>query len=397
MKKLKIKTFILLSVILSVFLIFVLFIFNISTYNNEYNDVLKKIQIISNKHNLLSPDRENLSNNPILIDMDIYIISFDRIGNVRNIINYSNDGLSDTEIINIVNNNLKIGKIGNLYIDKYLFSFNNQNELIIMNNTNVRNFLISNIIRSIIVFIIIEFIIIYMAYILTKWLTKPVEESFVKQKQFIYDASHELKTPLAIIMASAETYESNPKEKKWLNNIKEESSRMNKLVINLLELSKTEDLNEKVIYSRNNISKIIEKKALSFESLIYENELTLITEIESNIELNCDSEKIKELLSILLDNAIKHGYKKSNITVKLYKEKNTIILEVINRGDSIAIEDRKKIFERFYRVDESRNRSEGRYGLGLSIAKNIVLNHNGSIMVDCKNGYTIFKIIFKQN
>ena len=198
-------------------------------------------------------------------------------------------------------------------------------------------------------------------------------------------------------MASAETYEDNPKEKKWLNNIKEESNRMNNLVLKLLDLSKTENLKEKVIYSKVNLSKIINNKAMSFESLMFENKLSLVTEIEKNIEFECDQDKIKELLSILIDNAIKHGYEDSEIKVRLYLEKNNINLEVINRGDAIDSEDKIKIFERFYRVDKARNRSDGRYGLGLAIAKNIVEAHNGNITVECNDGYTTFKVIFKRN
>lgn len=398
MNKLKNKTFFLISSILSVFLLFILIVFNVSIYNNEYNDIKDKIERISNKQSILSPDRDNLSNNPILIGMDIYIISFDRFGNVRNISNYSNDGVSNEEIVNIVNSsNINPNKIGNLYTSKYLFSFNHKNELIIINNIKERNYLISNNIKSIILFIIVEILVLYVSYVLTKWLIKPVEESFIKQKQFIYDASHELKTPLSIIMASAETYEENPKEKKWLNNIKEESNRMNKLVLSLLDLSKTDELKENIIYSRINLSKIINNKAMSFESLMYENKLSLELDIEKNIFFECDSDRIKELLSILIDNAIKHGYEDSEIKVRLYLEKNNINLEVINRGDAIDSEDKIKIFERFYRVDKARNRSDGRYGLGLAIAKNIVEAHNGNITVECNDGYTTFKVIFKRN
>lgn len=398
MKKLKKKTCILLATILSLFLVFILIAYNISIYNNEYNKIMNTIEKISSKQNILSPDRDNISNKPILIDMDVYIISFDRFGNVKNIVNYTNDGLSNEEIMSIVNNNnIKIGNIGNLYTNKYISAFNHQNELIIINNYRERNYLISNIIKSIIAFIILELISIYIAYKLAKWLIKPAEKSFQAQRQFICDASHELKTPLAIILASIETYEQNPKEKKWLNNIKEESIRMNKLVLNLLDLSKTEDLKENVIYNKINISKLINNKAMTFESLMFENKLTLQTKIENNIELICDQDRIKELISILLDNAIKHSYDNSKIVVKLYKQKNDINLEVINRGDPIPLEDKNKIFERFYRVDKSRNRNEGRYGLGLAIAKNIIENHNGKITVDCKNGYTTFKVIFKQN
>ena len=171
---------------------------------------------------------------------------------------------------------------------------------------------------------------------------------------------------------------------------------MNKLVTDLLDLAKSENIDNKRNYSINNLSKIIEKTTLTFESLIYENKLTMENNIEDNIMFNCNSDKIRELLGILLDNAIKHSLEESKITVNLYSEKNNIILEVKNKGESIPKEDQGKIFDRFYRVDESRNRNDNRYGLGLAIAKNIVTSHNGKISVSCKNGYTTFKVIFKQ-
>ena len=134
-------------------------------------------------------------------------------------------------------------------------------------------------------------------------------------------------------------------------------------------------------------------KSLIGYNTVYSN---VINNIEDNIMFNCNSDKIRELLGILLDNAIKHSLEESKITVNLYSEKNNIILEVKNRGESIPKEDQGKIFDRFYRVDESRNRNDNRYGLGLAIAKNIVTSHNGKISVNCKNGYTTFKVIFKQ-
>ena len=249
---------------------------------------------------------------------------------------------------------------------------------------------------SLLIFILLEILIIYVSNTLTKWLTKPVIESFSKQKQFIVDASHELKTPLAIITASAESLEMEPTEKKWLDNIKSESERMNKLVTDLLDLAKSENMEIKEKYNINNLSKIIEKTSLTFESLIYENKLEIEDNIDKDIMFSCNPDKIRELLGILLDNAIKHSTKNSKITVNLYKDKNNIILEVKNKGKEITKEDQEKIFDRFYRVDESRNRSDNRYGLGLSIAKNIVISHNGKISVNCKNGYTTFKVIFKQ-
>lgn len=188
--------------------------------------------------------------------------------------------------------------------------------------------------------------------------------------------------------------EQDDKNHKWLENIKSETDRMNKLVIDLLSLARLEkDKNE---YSTINLSKLIEKTLLPLESLMYENNIKLDYQLDDTIEYNCNQEQIKQLLVILLDNAIKHSSKKGKIIVNLEKFKNDIIIEVKNKGKAIPEEERTKIFERFYRGDQSRNRDSNRYGLGLSIAKGIVNNHNGKITILCNEGYTTFKIVLKQ-
>lgn len=404
MKKLKNKTFTILLIILTIFILSLLIIFNVELYQRELNDVKDNLREIENIHNNYYIVNDNViigGNNmkPIFINANVYVISFDKLNNITNIISYTDNGLNNAEIIQLALNFISTNKkydIGNLYTDKYAYYLTNRNNLIIMDNTLINNKLGDYFRMSLLIFILLEIIIIYISSRITKWLTKPVIESFSKQKQFIVDASHELKTPLAIITASAESLELEPKEKKWLNNIKSEAERMNKLVTDLLDLAKSENIDNKRNYSINNLSKIIEKTTLTFESLIYENKLTMENNIEDNIMFNCNSDKIRELLGILLDNAIKHSLEESKITVNLYSEKNNIILEVKNRGESIPKEDQGKIFDRFYRVDESRNRNDNRYGLGLAIAKNIVTSHNGKISVSCKNGYTTFKVIFKQ-
>ena len=404
MKKLKNKTFTILLIILTIFILSLLIIFNVELYQRELNDVKDNLREIENIHNNYYIVNDNViigGNNmkPIFINANVYVISFDKLNNITNIISYTDNGLNNAEIIQLALNFISTNKkydIGNLYTDRYAYYLTNRNNLIIMDNTLINNKLGDYFRMSLLIFILLEIIIIYISSRITKWLTKPVIESFSKQKQFIVDASHELKTPLAIITASAESLELEPKEKKWLNNIKSEAERMNKLVTDLLDLAKSENIDNKRNYSINNLSKIIEKTTLTFESLIYENKLTMENNIEDNIMFNCNSDKIRELLGILLDNAIKHSLEESKITVNLYSEKNNIILEVKNRGESIPKEDQGKIFDRFYRVDESRNRNDNRYGLGLAIAKNIVTSHDGKISVSCKNGYTTFKVIFKQ-
>ena len=385
------KIFHLLIIILTVFLSSIFVVFNLSIYNKEYNDLKEKFMVIN------STIQKN-SYNPIFMENDVYVVVFNRDGKIEKIINYSTNNLTENEVNDLVKAYKKINtnRIESLYTSDYVFMINNDGNLIIVNNTNTKSYLLKELFESIIVFILLETIQIIISLNITKKIVKPVNEAFIRQKQFIYDASHELKTPIAIISASVEMLEKNPKEKKWLDNIKTENERMNKLVISLLDLSKSENIKENEVYTNINISKVIKNKALTFESIIYENNLELVIDVDKDIMFNCNEDRIKELLNILLDNAIKHSLPNSEITVKLYKEKSNIYLSVKNKGEEIPVNEREKIFERFYRLDKSRNRNNNRYGIGLSIAKNIVINHNGTISVNCKDGYTTFIVNFKQ-
>lgn len=386
------KIFHLLIIILTTFLSSIFIAFNLSIYNKEYNDLKEKFMIIN------STIQKN-SYNPIFMENEVYVVIFNRAGNIDKIINYSSNDLTDSEIKELVINNVnKINskKIESLYTSDYVFMETKEGNLIMVNNTSTKSYLLKELFKSILVFITLETIQVIISLNITKRIVKPVNEAFIRQKQFIYDASHELKTPIAIISASAEMLEKNPKEKKWLDNIKTENNRMNKLVISLLDLSKSENIKENEVYTNVNLSKVIKNKALTFESLIYENSLELDVDVANDIMFNCNEDRIKELLSILMDNAIKHSLPNSQITVKLSKEKNNIYLSVKNKGKEIPVSEKEKIFERFYRLDKSRNRDDNRYGIGLSIAKNIVINHNGTISVNCKDGYTTFIVNFKQ-
>ena len=258
MKKLKFKTFIILLIILTLFIISLLVIFNYQLYQRELNDVkkdLKEIETIHNNYYIVNDDVIIDGNNmkPMFINANVYVISFDSIHNITNITSYTDKGLSNAEIIKLAIDFLNTNKkydIGNLYTSRYAYYLTNKNNLIIMDNYIINNKLGDYFRMSLLIFILLEILIIYVSNILTKWLTKPVIEAFSKQKQFIVDASHELKTPLAIITASAESLEMEPTEKKWLDNIKSESERMNKLVTDLLDLAKSENMEIKEISKR---------------------------------------------------------------------------------------------------------------------------------------------------
>lgn len=413
MKKLEDKVFYVLILIFTIFLFTILFIVNAQSYTREKTNIENNLMKMGNplregrkdkefqfeRENTEQPNTENIERR-IFMDSVIYTVNFDENDNITEIITHTENGISNSEMndlaLKIINlENRKGRKIGNLYIDRYSYAFKENNQLIISDNEQASLRLKNELKTSLVMFVLLEIIIIYVSKKLTKWITKPANEALEKQKQFIQDASHELKTPIAVILASSEALEDDYQEK-WINNIKSESERMNTLIMNLLDLSKLENIDDEKLYAINNVSKITQNSCLTFESLMFEKNINFQSNIEDNITLKCDPNQIKQLISIIVDNAIKHSEKEGEIIVNLKNQKNDIILEIINKGKPIPEDMREKIFERFTRVDESRNRADNRYGLGLAIAKRIVENHNGKISANSKDGYTTFKINFKK-
>ncbi|WKY45895.1 ATP-binding protein [Eubacteriaceae bacterium ES2] len=238
-------------------------------------------------------------------------------------------------------------------------------------------------------------IFFFIAIFLAKILTKPVEEAFEKQKQFISDASHELKTPISVISINADVLENEIGENKYLSYIKMESNRMDYLVNDLLTLARMDSIKNRDYYKVFDLSQVTEGVSLTFESCAYELNKILQIDIQKNIMLYGDSEKIKQLLSILVDNAIKYASDCGMIRVSLEMKNDERHLSVFNTGEGISLSERNKIFERFYRVDASRSKKTGGYGLGLAIAKSIVEQHGGKIWVEGETGKWIsFEILF---
>jgi signal transduction histidine kinase len=228
---------------------------------------------------------------------------------------------------------------------------------------------------------------------LARWAVKPINSAWEKQKQFVADASHELKTPIAIIEANTDVVLSNPddlvkEQSKWLEYIKNETQRMTKLVQQLLFIAKFDSGEERLVFENFDISELVSGMCLVFEPLIFEKGKALETGIDPDLKINGDADKIKQLVTILIDNAIKHSDENGKVYVALTeeKQKGKVKLIVANTGEPIPQESQDKIFERFYRVDKSRARATGGSGLGLSIAKTIVENHKGSINVYSRPG-----------
>lgn len=234
-------------------------------------------------------------------------------------------------------------------------------------------------------------ILLLISIYLTNKTIEPIKESFEKQKQFIADASHELKTPLAIIRTNTSLVLSN-KDKtvnsqiKWINYINNQTERMAKLIDEMLSLTKLDTGREIIEFSIFDLSKLLNNILLTFEAVIFESKIELETNISDDIFIKGDKESIKKVCIILLDNAIKYTNTNGKISVFLNLNKSRVKLIVKNTGDGIKNEELDKIFERFYRIDSSRARETGGYGLGLSIAKSIIESHNGRIYAESNLG-----------
>lgn len=416
-KKLSNKIFYTLILILSISILTVVGIFNIQNYYEQEKSINNSLNVsITKKDRKVIPptkiddasepvddvthNNEDMRNRNIkFMDSVIYTILLDDNNNILEVINHSNNETSSEKISSIAkkilsNKNIKDRYIGNLYLSDYSYAYSKGDTLIILDNSKIKSSLLLSLEVSLFIFIILEILVIVLSKYLTIWIIKPVKESFAKQKQFIADASHELKTPLSVIVASSEAIDITNQNSKWLKNIEYEANRMNLLISKLLDLAKSERM-EEIVLVNNNLSKTIELSLLTFEGRAFEKDIKLSYEIEDNINILMDEDSIKELVEILLDNAIKHSKKNGSIKVSLKKDSQVTLL-VQNEGDPIPKGEEEKIFERFYRVDKSRNRKDNRYGLGLAIAKNIVLSHKGKIKASSLDGITTFQVTFKK-
>ena len=380
--KLKKKIFWIIQISLTSIIVGVIVLYSILSYKDSINSATMMMD------RLTGDDGKNIEKPQEMIEVDgIYKFSINNNFKIFRETQETSDEIRNYAIT--VSKGISESGIIGKYVYKVRKLGNNEINVTLMESESMVLNIKLKIIFSVSIGIISIIVIYIIAKKVSKTIVKPVEETLERQKQFISDASHELKTPLAVIEANSEVLEDKVGKNKWITYIQNEIQSMNKLVNELLLLAKMEDTTFNN-YKKFDLSKEIKMIISVFESMAYEKQINLITNIQDNIEFTGDKEDVKHILSTLIDNAIKHTPKNKDIIVELSKEKNEINLQVKNAGEPIPKEEQSKIFERFYRVDKARNREEKRYGLGLAIAKQTVEKYKGTIEVNCKGGITNF-------
>lgn len=301
-------------------------------------------------------------------------------------LNYTEDEISEIVLL-VLSDKKPAGKIENFqYLktpSKYgtylLCILNRAEDYRILHQLHVYAFF------TIFVAMLVSFLV---AILLSKIALAQTEQAFKRQKRFIADAGHELKTPIAVIGANIDVLsaDKNLNSNKFFQYIKQENARMGELVRELLYLARNDADRLEIIKSEFDFSNAVESAILSFEAVAFENGITLEIDIKDGIICSGDEKSLKHIFAIILDNAIKNSDRGAKITVKAYSDRQNIFYKVRNTGEGIKKEDLKKIFERFYRLDNSRTKKTGGYGLGLSIAQTIAQKHGGTIKADSEYG-----------
>ena len=320
-----------------------------------------------------------------------YSVAFGENGTVIAVDNGEKEVYSEEELIGIagkiLTGNNTSGRFGAL---TYIVEHRPDYTLVAMMDNTVSESGLSTLLSNVLIvggaaILLMFFISLY----LSGRIIRPLEENDRKQKQFISDASHELKTPVAVISANAELLSREIGENEWLSGIVYENDRMGGLIRQLLDLSRAE--NAEAPMEQTDYSRIVTGEELAFETLAFDQGKTIQSEIEDGILLTGNPTQLTQIVSVLLDNAIRHATGK-DISLTLKRRGHEAVLTVINDGPVIPPDKMEHLFDRFYRVDEARN-SEGRhYGLGLSIAKAAAEKHGGSINASCQDGKVRFTV-----
>ena len=349
----------------------------------ENNGVMPSFKLNDNSKEEKTVYLKNFSNRFFTVKTD----------NKKNVITVNTDDVFFTtasEAVEYAKDVLSSGKSRGYYGGfKYVVE-NTENGKLIAFVVVVKDFDVfySNLGNSVVISFFVLGFVTFFSFVLSKKAVAPMVQAYEKQNAFITDASHELKTPLAIINTSADVLEMESGESKWTGNIHKQVNRLNGLIGNLISLTKLEESDDldRLEFS---LSDTLDDCVMDVKDYALSLDKNIVTDIEKDISFKGDEKLIRQVIGILLDNAIKYAREKSDINVKLTKQNKKIVFTVENEADNLEIKNYNILFERFYRADSSRNSKTGGYGIGLSIAQSIVLKHKGKISADSFDGERI--------
>ena len=277
---------------------------------------------------------------------------------------------------------------------RYLKSLSHKGYTIVFSDTTTETATMKNMVCSCLLALLAALLaFLGISIFLSRWVIKPVEQAWEQQRQFVGDASHELKTPLAVIMANAELIQSEDAcetdRNTFAQNILSTTYQMRALVENMLEMARVDNGIQNMKFEELDFSQLVSDAVLSFQLLYEETGLGLQCSIPDGIMVRGSEQHLYQVLDVLLDNALKYSLPGGTVSVSLTCTGHHCLLTVTNPGETLTREELKNIFKRFYRADKARTMN-GSYGLGLSIAEGIVESHKGKIWAESKDGYNRF-------
>ena len=321
-----------------------------------------------------------------------YAVEFDTDGNVSALINDASALHSNEEVTEAAQAVLEgTAKTGTRSGFCYLKSTGSESTLVVMMDNGIYDSNARVLLRNMLIFGTLALLLAsVLSYVAAGRFVRPVRESYERQKQFISDAGHELKTPVSTISANAELLSREIGGNAWLENIRYENRRMSVMIRQMLDLARYE-LREQP-KSDVDLSYLLSAGILPFEAACYERNLTIREEIAADIHISGNENQLGQLLSVLIDNAVEYSRDRGEIVVTLKKGRagGQAVLSVSNEGEALSSEQRQRIFDAFTRGDSSRTERAGHYGLGLAIARAVVAAHGGRIDVTSEGGVNTF-------
>lgn len=396
LRKLRIK-FVCVNMLIAIMMLLVIFclVYHFTSTNLE-NQSIGMMQNLAEEPFRMGAPGELVDD----IQLPYFVLQLGRSGNLIAVGGGYYD-LSDEEfLVEMIETSVASGKrIGIIeeYNLRYYRTISPMNQRIVFADISSERATLKSLVETCVVIGLLSCAVFFgISLLLARWAVKPVDNAWRQQKQFVADASHELKTPLTVIMANAQMLEQpeydESQRRQFVSSILAMSKQMRGLVENMLELARADSGETKQDFKELDYSKLVADSILPFEPVFFEKDLKLETRVEREIRLVGREAQLKQLTEILLDNAGKYCLPEGTVALTLHRQgRGHCLLTVSNPAPEMSREDCRDVFKRFYRADKARSR-DGSYGLGLSIAESIVKGHSGKISCDYSEGLISFNI-----